>query len=257
MSGADRLDQEEARWAEALRGLPQPGPSEALDRRVLAAAREAVAPRRPRARRWHWGGAAAAALVLLAVAPQLWRPGGQLAPSLEEAPFAPQETMSDAAGARETAGEALESEPLGRARSEAPSMQAAPPPPAALAPAASPPAAPPAAQKIAPERRQQAPTELAEDVAIDRVTVTGSRLKSTEADERADAAEPARAAKPAPAGSARLDPQTVELRLDRIRRLRADGDDDAAARALRELLKLQPGLEVPEDLRDLLPETPP
>lgn len=247
MSQRDPLDREEAELAAALRGLPRVAPPEALDQRILQSARDALRPRRKRP--WHWAGAAAAALALMVGAPQ-WRtpqPPAELAPMRSEPPGSSPVVSAEPESANaELAADSAERDSQGFADRGEPSdsaLQSAPPPPPApvAAPASRPPPMGEASRAEAPlarERRQAPPPAPA---------------PAPEPSQKALAEADALARDSASAGAA--DAASPEQGLEHIARLLERGDEESARRALRELLRQHPGLEVPEALRPLLEDT--
>lgn len=127
---------------------------------------------------------------------------------------------------------------------------AAPAPMAPPAPAAPPSPPPPAAAK--------ASTDAAAGNELDRVTVTGTRVRRAEA---AGAAAPAMeveredAFDDAPPVSADS-PEVRDAWLKRIRALDAAGKADEARVSLREFMRRHPDAELPEDLRKLAATLP-
>lgn len=127
---------------------------------------------------------------------------------------------------------------------------AAPAPMAPPAPAAPPAPPPPAAAK--------ATADAATGNELDRVTVTGTRVRRAEASGApapAMQAEPEDAFDDAPPVSADS-PEVRDAWLKRIRALDAAGKADEARASLREFMRRHPDAELPEDLRKLAATLP-
>jgi hypothetical protein len=288
--GHEPLDAEEAAIARALLRQPDAGPAPALDARILAQARAAVAVPARRRRPWFMGtgfGAAAAAVMAAGVAWQLgWIDG---VPGT--ATTAPAESRrSDADGAAQEALERVDIEFIReeRKREEAappppPRAPAAPPAPVRQAPAAqkvTPPAAPPPPQ-AAELMRDAAPVILAEPApaaapqAFPADAPAANAAAAGPASERSGEAESARAsaeddresldtitvtgtrlgkqrtALPAWTEDALLEP---EAWLERIRERVREGDRQGAEHSLRRFVLKHPTRAVPAELQRLLVE---
>ena len=178
-------------------------------------------------------------------------------PPLEEA-TAPARVRDDAVDARAIAQGALaapEAQPVAPPE-DAPSAVAreavAPPAPMSAPPAPAAPSAPP------PPSAAKASNDAAAGNALDRVTVTGSRVQRSSTD-----AAPAptmqigreEAFDEAPPVSADS-PEVREAWLKRIRALNAAGKADEARASLREFMRRHPDAERPDDLRKLAATLP-
>ncbi|GAB6196997.1 hypothetical protein [Lysobacter xanthus] len=273
----DALSAEERELAVRLARLDaSAGPSAALDARILAAARTAAAPR-PRARQWPTAFGAAA--VLVAAVGLAW----QMRPmfDLGRAPIAGEHSGSGRAGVESDVVVQVETVP----RAATPTADAAAASDAASPPAAARKAAPaagggPVVAKAAPQRHTAAspaeahpplldealpaaapvaaapppppPEPRALNIAapapqadLQRVTVTGSRVRS----ERA-AADPL----PDLASDSRL---SRAAWLQRIRERRDRGDLDDARTSLARFVAAHPRVAVPRDLQPLLRDPDP
>lgn len=235
MSPRQPFDREEAELAAQLAELPQSAPSAALDQRILQAARQAArapttetiaaSPRqsRPRPRSWHWAGAAAAALALWISVPQ-WRdrPAEMAEPTEVSEGFVGE--TADSVSAEAPASPTADAEAPDRQALDTPtvgSQEARRAAPAAPAPAAAP------VDKPAPPLPAAAPQMRAEALPAIKQAKAGRGL-ALEVDER----------------------------LPQIRALLEAGEKEAARRALRELMEAHPDWSPPEDLRELLGESP-
>ena len=132
---------------------------------------------------------------------------------------------------------------------QAPTHQRALRPPSAP-PASAPPAPAPApATAEAARAAGAAPRPASTSDTLDKITVTGSRVKRADQrdayDDQPDEDQP-----PASADS----PEVRKAWLQRIRELLEAGDRDAASDSLREFVRRHPQAGIPEDLRPLLDE---
>jgi hypothetical protein len=283
------LDADEAAIARIQRALRSAEPSAALDARILAQARTAIAAPKRRPRPWFMGagfGAAAAAVMAAGIAWQLgWI--GTIPGSASHLP-APAangagRTESDADATREERVEIefIRDQRAAEAVAPPPAPPAPPPPQAKAAPrrqdAAPPPAAapPPVLEDVAPEPVKQAapaaPPEPAPQAFPAEPQQTGAPLgaMSREGAERKrdvdeQESEPldaiqvtgsrvakSRAALPPWTEDARLD---ADAWLDRIRERVRLGDRQGAEHSLRRFVLVHPQRAVPRELQRLLVE---
>ena len=120
-----------------------------------------------------------------------------------------------------------------------------PSPVASPAPAAAANTAGSAARETPAPARRAAQEAAAEGEALDRIDVTGSRLRQTEGFSSDELDEDP----PATADS----PQVQRAWLQRIRDMVANGDADGARASLGEFKRRYPHYDLPDDLRDLAP----
>lgn len=280
------LDAEEARVAAALDALPGSGPSAALDARILAMAREAVAPQtrthgvasgasrqRPRRRSsalWWLGSAAGAVMAagigwqisgLQTAAPE----GADRASTAASRPAAPREDDMEVVIIPRSASETKASTASESANNAAPATVAER---AALAkqpsrqreadsreaPVAIQPGAPPA-PAMAPSPQPAPSPGAALDMHRQEAPAAGAGLEVGEQPqlERIEVTGSRISGFPPVVQDFRLSPEDW---LQRIRDRRDGGDLDSARRSVREFVRAHPHRVLPKDLRQLLNEAP-
>jgi hypothetical protein len=278
------FDPDEAEIARAYRALPGGEPSPALDARILAQARSAVATRKRRPRPWFMGagfGAAAAAVMAAGMAWQLGWIGGIPGASMT----VPQERRQDEAGAAKPAARRQESverieieyyKVEEKAAQSMPEEAAAAPParsrkiaPSTPAPATATPPAPPAPQPLQdaappPPPAAPAPEPFPAESRSAPATVGGASARSEEFrreardDDELDRINVTgsrlakqRSALPPWVEDVQLEPDAW---LDRIRERVREGDRQSAENSLRRFVLAHPQRTVPRELQRLLVE---
>jgi hypothetical protein len=265
------LDAEEAEIAAIYRRLPAASPDAELDAHILAQSRAAIARDRrrlPPALRWTLG-SAAAAVVTVGLA---WQIGQMGQGPRWSRPAPPAPSMSAPAADVDAAMDRVELEYLRREKSESPTLelqQSPPPEPEAVRERAAaqrsptsgaPPAAtgqlletaPPPPPAPPPAAAPAAAIDEAPPPPLDRIEVTGSRIRSDVVeDSAADSGGAASAVLPPVRSDYRLPPRRW---LERIRERVDAGDRDGATRSLHRFVRDYPYLVVPEDLAVLLRE---
>lgn len=280
------LDAEEAQVAAAFDALPGSAPSAALDARILAMAREAVAPQtparaattgssrqRPRRRSsalW-WLGSAAGAVMAAGIGWQISglhtaSPDGADRPSTTAArPAAPREEDMEVVIIPRSASETRSLAVPERANSAAPvavvERTALPEQPSRQresdsreVPAAIQPVAPPA-PAMAPSPQPAPSPGAALDRQRQEAPTAGSGIEVGEQPqlERIEVMGSRISGFPPVVQDFRLSPEDW---LQRIRDRRDSGDLDAARRSVREFVRAHPHRVLPKDLRQLLNEAP-
>lgn len=279
------LDADEARLAAALDALPGGGPSAALDARILAMAREAVAPPasargaatsslRPRPRRrssalW-WLGSAAGAVMAAGIGWQISGlrtaapDGADRASTAASRPAAPREGDMEVVIIPRSASETKASTVSESANSAAPvaAERAAPAEHPSRqreadsreAPAAIQPVAPPA-PAMAPSPQPTPSPGAVLDMQRQEAPAAGVGVEVGEQPQldRIEVTGSRISGFPPVVQDFRLSPEDW---LQRIRDRRDSGDLDSARRSVREFVRAHPHRVLPKDLRQLLNETP-
>lgn len=279
------LDADEARLAAALDALPGGGPSAALDARILAMAREAVAPPasargaatsslRPRPRRrssalW-WLGSAAGAVMAAGIGWQISGlrtaapDGADRASTAASRPAAPREGDMEVVIIPRSASETKASTVSESANSAAPiaAERAAPAEHPSRqreadsreAPAAIQPVAPPA-PAMAPSPQPTPSPGAVLDIQRQEAPAAGVGVEVGEQPQldRIEVTGSRISGFPPVVQDFRLSPEDW---LQRIRDRRDSGDLDSARRSVREFVRAHPHRVLPKDLRQLLNETP-
>jgi Meckel syndrome type 1 protein len=280
------LDAEEAQVAAALDALPGGTPSAALDARILAMAREAVAPQarahgvapgaprqRPRRRSsalW-WLGSAAGAVMAAGIGWQIsgLHPaspdGADRTSSVQSRPGAQREDEMEVViiprGAREAEPSAV-SESANSAASAALAERSALADQASRRREADIREVPAAIQPVAPAAPAMAPSPLpaptpglSQDMQRQEAPAAGSGIEAGEQPqlERIEVTGTRISGFPPVVQDFRLSPEDW---LQRIRDRRDSGDLDAARRSVREFVRAHPHRVLPKDLRQLLNEAP-
>ncbi len=279
------LDADEARLAAALDALPGGGPSAALDARILAMAREAVAPPasargaatsslRPRQRRrssalW-WLGSAAGAVMAAGIGWQISGlrtaapDGADRASTAASRPAAPREGDMEVVIIPRSASETKASTVSESANSAAPvaADRAAPAEHPSRqreadsreAPAAIQPVAPPA-PAMAPSPQPTPSPGAVLDMQRQEAPAAGVGVEVGEQPQldRIEVTGSRISGFPPVVQDFRLSPEDW---LQRIRDRRDSGDLDSARRSVREFVRAHPHRVLPKDLRQLLNETP-
>lgn len=279
------LDADEARLAAALDALPGGGPSAALDARILAMAREAVAPPasargaatsslRPRPRRrssalW-WLGSAAGAVMAAGIGWQISGlrtaapDGADRASTAASRPAAPREGDMEVVIIPRSASETKASTVSESANSAAPvaADRAAPAEHPSRqreadsreAPAAIQPVAPPA-PAMAPSPQPTPSPGAVLDMQRQEAPAAGVGVEVGEQPQldRIEVTGSRISGFPPVVQDFRLSPEDW---LQRIRDRRDSGDLDSARRSVREFVRAHPHRVLPKDLRQLLNETP-
>jgi hypothetical protein len=279
------LDADEARLAAALDALPGGGPSAALDARILAMAREAVAPPasargaatsslRPRPRRrssalW-WLGSAAGAVMAAGIGWQISGlrtaapDGADRASTAASRPAAPREGDMEVVIIPRNASETKASTVSESANSAAPvaAERAAPAEHPSRqreadsreAPAAIQPVAPPA-PAMAPSPQPTPSPGAVLDIQRQEAPAAGVGVEVGEQPQldRIEVTGSRISGFPPVVQDFRLSPEDW---LQRIRDRRDSGDLDSARRSVREFVRAHPHRVLPKDLRQLLNETP-
>lgn len=266
----DALDPDERGMAARLAASPPPGPSAALDARILAAARAAstappTASRRP-ARRWPTAvGAAATLVIAVGLAWQL-KPLLDMPPPMRQTPMGPPADVEVLAEARPIVAPAAPA--AADAASPADSARVAAPEPGRAAAAARVQKATPVPQQAPAVASHDFVDEAVGDHAQEPALATAAAPppppaapeaaarfaeSATQAQRSLQAREGAAAASVTEAfGPVSIDASLPPLEwLERIRARRAAGDIDGARESLRGFMREHPRLRVPDDLRPL------
>lgn len=211
-------DERDPRVTRRYRELGAEEPPPALDEAILAASRQALAPRR----RWYLP-LAAAAVALLAVGVALQVERQQADPEAVTAPAMPQPSTDEVPAAKP--GASTPAAPKVRKREAAPS----------------------ASPEIKPERQEAARESVQENAPGG---LSGRRADESRSRESAPAAAPipqtAPASGPAPPAAALA--ERPERWLERIAELRMQGRHDDADKALAEFRKRYPEYRIPESM---------